>query len=112
MKWRDLTDAEREALEPGAEGWRWDRKSVLPPGRYVELLREIERYPGGGEVRAIRWGSNGVGAPAMVLLGKSSRTPPAAVDGWYPLPHGAYRGWTPVNPDGASPKLKDRKEAK
>jgi len=104
MNWRDLTDEQREALEPGSEGWRWDRRTVLPEGRYVEELREPERFAGGGEVRSIRWCSNGVGAPSMVLVGTSAREPAAGTDGWYPLPRGAYRGWTPVDPRGASPK--------
>lgn len=103
--WRDLTDEEREALEPGDVGWRYERGTVLEKGQWVEELREPEIYPNGGEVRKIRWGSNGVGLPAMTLIGTPARETPDHKPGYHPLPFKAYRGFTPASPEkNAAPK--------
>lgn len=103
--WREMTDAEREALPVGSEGWRWDRVSPLPVGQFVERLREVETFANGGSCHSIRWGSNGVGRPAMTLLGTQAKVPGEHQPGWHPLPHGAYQGFTPASPEAnAQPK--------
>lgn len=103
-------DEEREALEPGAVGWRYERGTVLEKGQFVEELREPETYANGAVVTAIRWGSNGVGLPAMTLIGKQARETPDHKPGYHPLPFKAYRGFTPASPEkNASPKAKDKK---
>jgi hypothetical protein len=45
MSWRDLTDDERRALPPGAEGWKYTPWTTLPAGIWVEELREHRRPP-------------------------------------------------------------------
>ena len=97
MSWRDLTDEERMALEPGTKGWKYRPGTLLIKGQWMEELREPERYKTGGVCTKILWCSNGVGTPSMILVGSlKDYDPPAKIGseehGYFiPLPKGGYR---------------------
>lgn len=89
MSWRDLTDEEREALEPGTEGWKYRPGTFLAKGQWIEELREPETFKNGGVCAKIRWGSNGVGVPSMTLIGSAkNHKPEGKGDGYFPVPAG------------------------
>ena len=107
--WRTMTDAEREALPLGSPGWRYTRGSCIPKGQWIETFPERHTYPNGAWASKIRWASNGVGVPTMILLGSTKDVDPDKIEhkpGWYPLPPGAYRPFKPAKGDPAFAGLK------
>ena len=91
--WREMTNAEREALPIGSEGWRYKRSSGIPKGQWVEMLAEPKVFANGAVCTTIRWCSNGAGVPTMNLIGSTKAVEPCKIvhtDGWYPMPPVAY----------------------
>lgn len=104
--WLKLTQEERWRLPLGSPGWKYDHVSVLPRGVYYEVLDERDYAANGSYVSKIRWGSNGVGRPVMMLIGstKGASAPSVPELGW--VPPGAYRPLidATMEPDTPNPK--------
>lgn len=98
VDWRGMTNDDREALPIGSVGWRYKRGTILPKGLWVEELVRPEVTKSGATVTKIRWGSNAVGLPSMVLIGSTEfATTPEHKDGLYSLPPGSFRSFTPAD---------------
>ena len=113
--WREMDDAARMDLEPGAVGWKYRSGTPLPKGQFFEELREPITYPSGAVHLKTRWASNGVDLPSMQLIGTpgTKTQPHKDSEGWYPLPPTAYRPFRPASPGrNARPKASAKKAAK
>jgi len=93
--WRAMTREQRQKLPPGSPGWVYRPWDVLPKGQWLEVLDAPVTFINGAVCTKIRWGSNGVGAPVMNLIGTTANAVDMDRDGFTALAPGVYRAMKP-----------------